>query len=254
MSNNLFMYPFRYATGVDIGKKRTSNQDEIICCPEYNFFAVSDGMGGMYGGAETSAMIAKTLPLFIREAYKELKMSPSPEFATQLLNDQLCLISDNIYETLNRAGSKHTHGATLCGVWLVGNHAVFINLGDSRGYLLGYYKRHISQITKDHNIAATLVANGDLTSEEARYHSSSASLTRFVGMEKPAAPEVFILKVGAGDRLLLCSDGLSGMVEDNRITNLLRSSKSPNRVIHRLIDEANHVGGRDNISVIYIKL
>ena len=249
----LFHNSFLYASGVDIGAKRASNQDEVVCCPEYGFFAVSDGMGGLYGGGETSAMIAKALPGLIGEAYEKLEKDICPERAAELLNEQASMISDNIYEKMN-SGGNFTYGATLCGVWLTGGHAVFVNIGDSRGYWLGDYEKHIRQITNDHNVAAELVASGELSREEARHHSSSAMLTRFVGMNSPALPDTFIQECRAGDRILLCSDGLHGMVDDEHLTLLLRGSKNPDNVVNCLIDEANRAGGNDNISAVYIKI
>jgi serine/threonine protein phosphatase PrpC len=249
-----FNRPFLYACGVDIGLKRHTNEDVTVSCPEYGFFAVSDGMGGLGGGAETAEMIAKSLPTFIGKAYKELSDNPSPALAEKLLKTQIGLISDNIYENLNAKKSQAVYGATLSCVWFIGNHAVFLNLGDSRGYLLDYYKRRILQVTADHNVAALLVAGGEITEEEARNHPSSAALTRFVGMESPAPSDTFIHKVRPGDRILLCSDGLHGMVEDNRLPTILRSSRSQKHVVKRLIGEANRAGGRDNISAVYIKI
>ena len=252
-TTDLFQHRFTAAFRVDIGAKRSSNQDEIICCPEYGFFAVSDGMGGLRGGKETSAMIAQALPGMIKAAYQELKGNPLPERAAELLQEQAALISDNIYEKLNR-DSDFAYGATLCGLWLVGSDAVFVNLGDSRGYLLGAGKENIRQVTKDHNVAAALVANGELSREEARGHRVSSILTRFVGMEAPALPEAFVVELAPGDRILICSDGLHGMVEDARITGLLGADDNPEQVVKLLIDEANLAGGRDNISAIYIKI
>ena len=250
----LFAYPFSCAGRTDIGVKRASNQDEVICCPECGFFAVSDGMGGLGGGGETSGMIAKALPLLMRQAYEELKKKTSLEFAAELLAERLGLISDNIYETLNRRTGRSVYGATLCGVWLVGEHAVFVNLGDSRGYLLGFGERDIRQVTTDHNVAQILVKTGELSREEARAHPSGSTLTRFAGMESPALTETFTVKIRRGDMILLCSDGLYGMVSDRRLPMLLRSSKKIGRAVKRLIDEANLAGGRDNISAALIKL
>jgi serine/threonine protein phosphatase PrpC len=253
MRTELSVFSFLYAVGSDVGAKRATNQDEVICCPEYGFFAVSDGMGGLYGGGETSAMIAKVLPSSISKAYGELQMNSCPEHSADLLSGQVRLISDSIYKTINRT-SGFVYGATLCGVWLVGQFAVFINLGDSRGYILPSRKRRIRQITEDHNMAAVLVAAGELTRKEARNHPSSSSLTRFVGMGSPALPETFIEKVNTGDRILLCSDGLYGMLDDECLPRLMRSCKSPAKAVKRLIDEANFAGGRDNISLVYIKI
>jgi len=249
----LFKYGFRAAALVDIGKSRTSNQDEVILCPESGFYAVSDGMGGLMNGGKTSQLIKQILPEMMRGASTDLMKEPSPEYAAELLKQQIRQISDIIYDTGNK-GHRFTFGATLSGVWLEGNHAVFVNLGDSRGYLLGRYKRNIEQITTDHNVAALLVERGEITKEEAHNHPSSSSLIRFAGMDAPATPEVFIREVNPGDRILLCSDGLHGMVSESVLPSIMRSVASPIHVCERLIEKANANGGRDNISAVYIKI
>lgn len=248
----LFNREFTVSAGSDIGRKRSANQDRVICCQEYGFFAVSDGMGGLPGGEETSDIIAKALPGFIANGYAELADNPCPKKAADYLGATVRMISDNIYESMNRGG-RTAFGATLCGVWLVGDSAVFVNLGDSRGYNLGFYKKHIRQITVDHTMAEMLITNGELSREEARRHPSASALTRFIGMQSPAWPETFVFKLEHGDRILLCSDGLYGMVEDARLPRLMRASRSGRRVVEKLIGEANAAGGTDNISVVYIK-
>ena len=250
---NSFDYPFSVGSLVDIGKKRTSNQDAVILCPEAGFYAVSDGMGGLLYGGETSKMIQEGLPVFMPLALSTLFRNATPEHASQLLTNLVRNISDSIYDSGNTP-SKANFGATLSGVWLINRHAVFVNLGDSRGYILPRYKRKIKQVTEDHNIAALLVRQGEIAKEEARFHPSSSVLTRFVGMNPPATPDVFIREVATGDKILLCSDGLHGMVDDPMLTSILRSSKNPMHVCERLITQANANGGRDNISAIYINI
>ena len=142
----------------------------------------------------------------------------------------------------------------MSGVWLTGRRALFVNLGDSRGYILPRYKRKISQVTEDHNVASLLVQQGEITREEARFHPSSSVLTRFMGMDAPAMPDVFIREIHPGDILLLCSDGLHGMIDGDELPAILRSSKSPTRLCERLIAIANANGGKDNISVIFLKI
>ena len=251
LHTSFFDYGFSAGALVDIGRKRTSNQDEVILCPEAGFYAVSDGMGGLLYGGKTSQMIQQALPDMMNSALNELLKDPSPEHAAELLAEQVRMISNTIYETGNKDHRPH-FGATLSGVWLTGSHAVFVNLGDSRGYLLPRYKKKIRQITTDHNVAALLVELGEITKEEARSHPASSSLTQYVGMNAPATPDVFIREVHPGDRILLCSDGLHGMVDDAMLPAVMRSSASPARVCERLVAKANDNGGRDNISVIYI--
>lgn len=251
--NSLFQYRYRYASLVDIGKRRSSNQDAVIYCPEYGFFAVSDGMGGLADGGKTSDMIRQVMPGLIADAAKELNSNPTPEHAAKLLIQQVAMISDSIFETGNRDG-HFSFGATISGCWLIKDKAVFVNLGDSRGYYLPRYKKTIQQVTKDHNIAGILVERGELTKDEAKHHPASSQLTRFVGMESPALLETFIVDIQPGDRLLLCSDGLHGMVGDDELRRLVRASRSPDSICRRLVNEANTNGGRDNISAVYIKI
>lgn len=247
-----FKYGFHSAALVDVGRMRNSNQDAVITCPEQGFFAVCDGMGGLSDGGKTSELISRVLPgIIIHEAGKLLH-EPNPHTAEEILKRVVKKISNSIYDTANR--ERVSFGATLTGVWLVDEHAVFVNLGDSRGYILPRYKKQIKQITQDHNIAAILVKQGEITKDEARSHSSSSRLTRFMGMPHPAMPEVFIERIMPGDRLLLCSDGLHGMVEGWQLRRLMRSSRSPECVCKNLIGKANENGGRDNISAVFIRI
>ena len=250
---SFFDYGFSAGALVDIGVERSSNQDEVIVCPEAGFYAVSDGMGGLLNGGETSQMIKQTLPNRMKAALKELSKDSSPEFAAELLKKQICVMSDTLYDTCNQ-GNWFNFGATLSGIWLIGRHAIFVNIGDSRGYLLPRYKKTIQQITNDHNVAALLVQQGEITKEEARFHPASSSLMRFVGMNKPAIPDVFIYEVHPGDRILLCSDGLYGMVSDSILPSIMRSTANPTRVCEQLVENANANGGKDNISVVYLKI
>jgi len=249
---------------VDIGKERSSNQDEVIVCPKAGFFAVSDGMGGLPDGGKASQIIKKTLPGRIKTASETLRENPLPEDAAKLLKEQIEGINDMVFFSgllKNQSQNKGKivingtpeSGATLSGVWLTGDHAVFVNLGDSRGYLLPRNRRKIRQITQDHNVAAKLVKNGCLTKKEALSHRTSCMLTRFVG-NMPAEPDIFIRKVSPGDKILLCSDGLYGMVNEEMLPTIMRSSDNPEHVCEQLVEEANTNGGRDNISVVYIEV
>jgi serine/threonine protein phosphatase PrpC len=248
-----FNHDFAYAASVDVGRKRSSNQDEVILCPEKGFFAVSDGMGGLPHGGDTSELIRQVLPSMMSDAASGLGNSDRAEKSAGLLKKQVQILSDKIHGC-NRSDKRPDFGATLSGVWLVDDYAVFVNMGDSRAYLLPRCKRRVRQVTKDHNLAAILVEMNELSKEEAANHPSSSQLTRFMGMPAPAQPEVFVEKVKPGDRVLLCSDGLYGMIEEGQLCSLLRSSKSGDVLCRRLVDAANDNGGRDNISVVYLKV
>lgn len=253
MQYGLCDFDLRFFGLVDMGRTRTSNQDEILLCPESGFFAVSDGMGGLRDGGKTSQMIKKVLPVMIQEALVELTARKSIAFAEELLKERAALLSDNIFETGNE-GHAIEYGATLCGAWLYGSQALIVNVGDSRAYRLDGRTGELSQISKDHNIAALLVESGDLTREEAKRHPTSCRVTRFMGMPRPALPDVFCTDVLPGDRLILCSDGLHGMLEDEEIREILRKKRAPEDACRAFIDAANEAGGQDNISVVIVEI
>ena len=253
LKTDIFGFPFRAAGKIDIGKKRRSNQDEVVLCPELGFYAVSDGMGGLEGGKLASEFVGKIMPGLMEVNAKEYKEHRDPEKAAAAFGGSVRMMSDNLFDAANTR-KRISCGATFAGVWLLADKAVFCCLGDSRGYLLSKYKRQARQITEDHNIAGILVRNGELTRSQAKDHPASSRLTAFVGMEAPATPDVFIIDVKPGDRILLCSDGLYGMAEDSDLIRIMRGSRDPECVCRRLIDMANENGGRDNISAVYVRI
>ena len=248
-----FDYAFRAAGLKDIGRLRESNQDEVVLCPEIGFFTVSDGMGGLSGGGLAAEFVGNSMPELMRIGAAEFSEHQSIEEAARAFLDTVRMMSDNLFHAGNTE-KRFTYGATFSGVWLLGNKAVFVNLGDSRGYLLSRYKKQPVQITEDQNIAGILVKRGELTREAAKDHPASSRLTAFVGMKPPAEPEAFVVTVHPGDRILLCSDGLYGMVEERELAGLMRTSRSPERVCQRLIERANENGGGDNISAVFIRI
>lgn len=246
----MFEYGFCFSGQKDIGKRRSTNQDEIILDPDMGLFAVSDGMGGLQEGAKASEYVRQSIPSMMNFVQKDVQ---SPDEAAVTFAETLRMVSDGLFNTANSHG-HFGFGATFSGVWLYGCKAVFANLGDSRCYLLPKYKKTLRQVTQDHNLAAILVKTGELSKSEAKNHPSSSRLTRFVGMEAPAQPEYFICDIEPGDRILICSDGLYGMMSDDEMTRITRSSRSPKAVCERLVNKANENGGYDNISVVYINI
>lgn len=209
-------------------------------------------MGGLPGGGDTSKMIATVLPKMIAESYEQLKNSTSHNTITEMLKTTVAMISDQIFSTANT--ESILFGSTLCGVWIIQGTAHFINIGDSRAYSLPKYKHTLRQISEDQNLAAILIAAGELTKAEAVNHPTSSQLTHFLGMPAPAEPQTYTVRVNRGDRILLCRDGLYSMLEEPHMKRVMRSSKSATRVCEQLIDAANTNGGKDNIAVVYIKI
>ena len=244
-----FKYTFKADGEADLGLRRASNQDEVVLLEDCRFFAVSDGMGGLIHGGETSRMVKDELAVIMKETFEELSSDSAADNAAQILKERIIELNQHVYDQGNEYG-RDRFGATLSGVWLVCDSAVFVNIGDSRGYIFKNGK--LAQVTKDHNLAAHLVDRGELTKEEARNHPSSARLLKYVGMKPPVTPDIFVEPLTPGCEVILCSDGLHGMAEDEEIEKML-SDKSDG-IVKRLISAANANGGADNISVVHVTI
>jgi len=252
MKTEHFQYEIKAAGLTDIGSLREENQDEVILSPKKGLFAVSDGMGGLPQGGDASAYVCRAFPM-VMESCEPLLEKATTEEAAGILRETVQMISDGLYQRGNSSGI-FMFGATLAGVMMFQEQAVFVCLGDSRGYLLPKYKKKLIQVTEDMNVAGYLVRMGRMTKEAAKGSPASSQLTAFVGMPAPATPETFVVDVKPGDRILLCSDGLYGMVPEREIARLMRNSENPETVCRELIDAANRHGGRDNISAVYIQI
>ena len=248
-----FSFAFCAAGQTDIGCLREQNQDELSIHLELGFFVLSDGMGGLDKGTVAAQYVCESMLEMARICLSEYALNPNIDSFATAMQSSAQLMSDR----LSRSGNpdkRVSYGATLVCLALVKNKAVIVSLGDSRAYRLPRYHKTPRQITEDHTIAELLVQNGDLTREQAKNHPSSAQLTAFAGMTPPATPDVFVTDVQAGDRILLCSDGLYGQLCDRDIARTLRSSKNPGLVCQRLVERANASGGNDNVSMIYLKI
>ena len=248
-----FLYPFAVAAMTDVGRMRAANQDRVILDAEHGFFGVSDGMGGLRRGGDASAYVSESLPRLMGICQREAAPADSLETLGERLRQVIRMLSDQLYASGNAPG-RFDYGATLAGVWLCRDQAIFVGLGDSRGYLLPVGADTLEQVTQDMNVAGILVRNGQMTREEAAHSPASSQLTAFVGMEAPATPEVFLRPVHPGDVLLLCSDGLHGMVPEAEITAILRAKPDVQAACRALIDAANAHGGRDNISAAVVRV
>ena len=248
-------YSYTYGDRTDVGMQRRKNEDRIIVVPEFGFFGVTDGMGGLTHGEETAIIVASSMQEEVERFLNESGIGLSVQQAADFLKQTIIKISESIYYSSNRFG-KFDFGATLTCVFLIGDCAVFGNLGDSRAYLIrkNGSSENIIQITTDHNLANQLVEEGIITKEEAKYHDSSLQLLRFMGIKPPTEPETHIVKLSEGDVILLCSDGLHDMLFDNEILKIVRENQSIEDAVQALIGEANDSGGTDNITVVLIEL
>ena len=226
----------------DIGRRRQQNEDCFIVDSKNDLFAVADGVGGQPAG-EIASQVALDQVLHFLHEIQEPVTDPVQAFneAIQLSNREVCRVA---------AQKPEWHGmaTTLVAAWLRDQALVIANVGDSRAYLVR--DQEIVQITEDHNLRNEQKRLGLKLSDE-EISGMSNVVTRVLGSEE-SEPEGRIIDVQIGDRLLLCSDGLTGMIDDGIIQTVIQSTTSPQEGCRMLIDLANRNGGKDNITLILV--
>jgi protein phosphatase len=227
-----------------IGQKRNVNQDYIYYTDEPlgsfpNLYLVADGMGGHKAGEKASS--------FAVERFVELAKTQTESHPFYLMQQILSQVN---WELLKLSGQKEEYegmGTTFVAATVDEDQLYVMNVGDSRLYLM---KERLSQITKDHSLVEALVRSGQLTKEEARSHPQKNMITKALGVEPQVEPDFFQVEIREGEKILLCSDGLSNMVEDRELEQSLSQKTAPESLAKRLIDRANEQGGLDNIAVV----
>ena len=233
----------------DVGLMRTINQDSIFVSMSSvgklpNLFIVADGMGGHKAGDVASR---KSIEEFIKYVCTTNMTDPA-----NILDSGIMEINKIILDLAKSNKDYSGMGTTFVAATIVENHVYIANVGDSRLYLIG---RDIRQITRDHSLVEDMVRMGVLEREEARTHYKKNVITKAIGVadDKTSTPDIFEIEVENGDKLLLCSDGLTNMVEDYDIKKIVKDNDSIEDAVRELIKQANENGGKDNISAILIE-
>lgn len=230
----------------DIGMRRRENEDNFLCSQKSNkcILAVSDGMGGHNAGAVASGVVISAIEDY---AKKHDMFENTPKMiknAISYANEIVFLQACSHKECLGM-------GATVVMAVVFGKKAVIGNLGDSRAYIVS--KDEIIQITDDHSYVNELLKNGLITEEEARNHPKKNEIMKAVGIGNEVFPDIFEVDMKNEETLLLCSDGLTNMVRDERICEIVNEGNDEKEIVNKLIEEANLNGGTDNITVVIKK-
>jgi len=226
----------------DIGRLRSENQD--ACCEFRDasgaqLLVVADGMGGHQGGATASRLAIETVGEIFRGA---------PRGGAAMLRQSLETANARVYETAGRQVDLLGMGTTCVALLFTPDGAAWVaHVGDSRAYRLR--EGRIEALTADHSAVAELVRRGVLSPEEGAVHPRRNELLRSIGVEPSVEVDLIEVDARPGDRFLLCTDGLSGVVEDAEIGRLLASA-APARAVRQLVDAANARGGPDNVTVM----
>jgi len=240
---------FRWAAETHVGMERQENQDNFFADPEPALFLVSDGMGGHQGGALASGIVAEDLPVMIENALDRLKVG-TPRAIRSLLNRMIAEQSKQLQlEGTSESGFRDM-GATLVIVLLRKGRCFVANIGDSRAYRLR--KGKMAQLTRDHSVISELIEKGHIEPEEAANHHARGQITRYVGMEEKARSHVRSFTLKKSDRLLLCTDGLTDMLDDSKIAAILKAEPDPQAACKSLVSAANKAGGHDNVTTLVI--
>jgi len=228
----------------DIGRKRSSNQDAFLVSPELRLFAVADGMGGHSGGEVASALAIKTLEKFFSD------LSSEEEKPTVLLQNCFELCNKAIYDESSRNPELSGMGTTMSACVMDSEWVHIAQVGDSRCYL--YNNNELFQITEDHSQVYEMLKAG-LINEASMHTFHKNVITRSVGYEETVQVDLFSRLAQKGDKYLLCSDGLTGMVSNEQIAQVLQNF-GIEEATKNLIDLANLQGGEDNVSVIIFEI
>ena len=224
-----------FGSRTDIGCLRDHNEDSLVVTPP--LFAVADGMGGHAAGEVASEIAVRVLSELAPE-------HPDVEALGRAIEEANRAVIQAAREGRGRQGM----GTTMTAAMLEGERLVIAQVGDSRAYLL--HQGKLQQLTRDHSLMADMIEAGQLTPEEARTHPQRSVITRALGSDAHLHPDIYEINVETGDRLLICSDGLSGMIFDDQIENTLRRVQDPQRCASQLVNEAIAAGGHDNVTVI----
>ncbi len=239
-----------YASALsDIGKVRKGNEDAFALLPERGLFIVSDGMGGHQAGEAASKIVVSVLPGMVEQQVTSVP-NDQPETISHALRDMIVELSQRVHQQSAGQAGLAGMGATVVLTYFRGEKAFIAHMGDSRAYL--YRRRKLKQLTDDHSLVGILLRHGDITPEEAKVHPGRSRLSRYVGMEGEIYPDVQSVRLAVGDRILLCSDGLTGVVADQVISEILSGSEGPVAACRALVEAANACGGPDNITVLLI--
>ena len=232
----------RSGAATDVGRVRQSNEDRYLVRDDIGLFAVADGVGGHQAGEVASQTSVETL----EEAFDE----PT----TERLVDAIKEANEAVWQLAQSAREKRGMGTTLTAVALVQengeDHLAIANVGDSRAYL--FQQGELTQLTEDHSLVEELYRDGQITRQEAEVHPQRSIITRARGMDPEIEVDSWQLLPYRGDRILLCSDGLTNEVSHDRIESTLRRIRDPQEAAQDLVRQARANGGNDNITVVVI--
>lgn len=229
---------------IDVGRKREVNQDYVFVSNEPlgnlpNLLIVADGMGGHNAGDYASR--------FAVESLKEDLIHSTEDGPEAMIRKAIQSANQKLIEAARQDARLEGMGTTLVVATVIENTLYFANVGDSRLYLL---HDTIKQLSKDHSFVQEMVRLGGINAEEAKHHPDKNIITRAVGAREKVEVDFFEYRLTKGDIIMMCTDGLSNMIEDEEMLVIVKSARDIVEAVERLVEKANDNGGNDNIGVI----
>ena len=225
----------RVGSATDIGQVREGNEDSLLVLAP--LYAVADGMGGHRGGEVASSLALET----VRRMF---------ERGEGTLAEQVTQANSAVFERSQRDRAVAGMGTTLTAALVEGGRVRLAHVGDSRAYL--FHGGELTMLTEDHTLVHRMVMEGEITEAEAETHPQRSIVTRALGVDMTVQVDEDDIEVAQGDRILLCTDGLTGMVSDDQIRAILVSTPDPQEAVEALVRVANRAGGVDNITAVLL--
>ncbi|KDE24643.1 protein phosphatase [Bacillus subtilis] len=240
------------ALKTDTGKIRQHNEDDAGIFKgkdEFILAVVADGMGGHLAGDVASKMAVKAMG----EKWNEAETIPTaPSECEKWLIQQILSVNSKIYDHAQAHEECQGMGTTIVCALFTGKTVSVAHIGDSRCYLL--QDGDFVQVTEDHSLVNELVRTGEISREDAEHHPRKNVLTKALGTDQSVSIDTRSFDIEPGDKLLLCSDGLTNKVEGTELKDILQSDSAPQEKVNLLVDKANQNGGEDNITAVLLEL
>jgi len=232
------------------GIVRKNNEDACFVIPSHDVYIVADGVGGNKSGEVASRTAVSEIAELVNDC--ALKSFATPEEIFGFFSEVIDYTNQKIYQMGQEDENKKGMATTLVMAYINGFEGYISNVGDSRAYLLR--DGELRQLTVDHTYVNELINKGVITEEEAENHKQRNVITKALGAERFVGPDFYRISLCKDDIVMLCTDGLYGEVRDPQIIEILQSGLNMNDACSKLVEAANNAGGRDNITVVCIKL
>jgi len=243
----------RFCGLTDVGRKRSENEDRFHISNDRQYCILADGMGGRLYGEVASEMAVNGLAGHIEDdlpmSIGRLDRSEQATMATNMLDEWIREVNVNVFQRGEEDERYREMGTTLVCLLSLDKQVVLAHVGDSRCYQWNP-RAGMRQLTEDHSFVNSQLKQGVITEEEARDSAQRNIITRAVGTAAKVKPDIRAFPAQVGDRFLLCSDGLTDMIDDEGIEVALAAGQDMETTVKSLVDQANAAGGRDNITVI----